>query len=45
MLRKSTDSEKECLQETDAKFYLAGDKRAERKLATNSLTTDTTRLN
>ena len=45
MLKKNMVLEKECLQETDAKFYPAGDKRAERKSATNSLTTDTTNLN
>ena len=45
MLKKNMALEKECLQETDVKFYLAGDKRAEKKSATNSLTTDTTNLN
>lgn len=45
MLKRNMVSEKECLQETDAKFCLAEDKRAERKSATNSVTTDTTNLN
>lgn len=45
MLRKNMVSEKECLQETGARFYLAEDKKVEKKLATNSLTTDTTNLN